>query len=125
MSALSNVEFATVFTTRVCLDLKLTTGDLSGHQGRRERRKMKNVHKQPPRCLAHPLRSKTAQQLLQPCISNPPVPCIVSPVKYDPKGDARKTYAVAISTGIPGRCRGAASTPSALIASGGFPFVAG
>lgn len=50
---------------------------------------------------------------------------MVSPVKYDPSGEARKTYAVATSMGIPALFSGAAPTPNFLIASGGLFFVAG
>jgi hypothetical protein len=50
---------------------------------------------------------------------------MTSPVKYVPRGEAKKTYAPATSIGIPGLCSGAVSTPRAFMASGGFPFVAG
>lgn len=60
-----------------------------------------------------------------PCISIPPVPWMTSPVKYEPIGEARKTYATATSMGIPGLCKGASATPRESMASGGLPFVAG
>ena len=60
-----------------------------------------------------------------PCISIPPVPWMTSPVKYEPIGEARKTYATATSMGMPGLCKGASATPRESMASGGLPFVAG
>lgn len=50
---------------------------------------------------------------------------MTSPVKYEPIGEAKKTYATATSIGMPGRCSGAFATPRESIASGGLPFVAG
>jgi hypothetical protein len=50
---------------------------------------------------------------------------MTSPVQYDPSGEARCTYAVATSTGIPGLFNGQAPTPKESIASAGLLFVAG
>lgn len=69
--------------------------------------------------------SLTPPTSLYPCISRPPVPWMTSPVKYEPIGEARKTYATATSIGMPGLINGASDTPRESIASAGLPFVAG